>query len=814
MSLLPTEEYVESGYLLDADYVGGVADAVIGISPYVEEFYIEAGYFEPGGSAFTLVVDLTLAVEFGSADLNSAFSLDATALRIKTSTSLLEYFASLDAQADRSRATDISLFSEFAIGHLEDGGFSNNVLPAVTYDSTADLSCSASISCDALIVQFGDAELNASATVYANPIEYILRENQTPVPGVRPHYPTTINQHDASDFATGVFGNAVSLYHSPTASINEYITYTMSRSDIGNPDANSSLNIDVWLYNQAQIQAWTDSGTASWQLLKTSSNNILFYLNRSNNNQNSRLSTTSGTSGWDHVRVRVDNNAFSMWVNGTRVDTYSGSLVNAASSDTMYLTFGWDETFESSFPSNGSFSIDEFRLLRGSETNLNTDTGHSVSTTSITVPTSELNNTLNTRALFHFNDDYKDDTSNLTIDFASTQNSTASVSATLSGTQTASATLEAFAATVTVAAKSGTLVASLDSAFALSATGTRNMESSAVLNSTADISATGTKTSTTLSTMNSVADIDVSVVKTVDAAVDLNSAASLLTDITTFVGVDAQLNSTAAVVAEPLKILQLSSELAANSSISGDVLRIRDSEITVNSSADLTSTGTRIKQFEAALSGFASTLTVAAKTGDFLIALDNNASLSADATVLGSGSVPLSVVAGFSSTVDRIRSSESNLSTQSSLTATGLKTSETDATFTVTADIAASGTKTTDIVSTNLSTATLNCAPDKIKPVASVLGATATLGVTGAVTGSTSASLASTTSMVASGGLVQSVNAELTAFGNISVRTRLILTTLAVYRVPRETRTHTVTSESRTHTIVAETRNYKLASGA
>ena len=50
MSLTPQEEYVESGYFADADYVGGIADVVVGISPYVVEDYIEAGYFIPGGS--------------------------------------------------------------------------------------------------------------------------------------------------------------------------------------------------------------------------------------------------------------------------------------------------------------------------------------------------------------------------------------------------------------------------------------------------------------------------------------------------------------------------------------------------------------------------------------------------------------------------------------------------------------------------------------------------------------------------------------------------------------------------------------------
>ena len=103
MALLESEEYVEAGYFADADYVGGIAEAVVGISPYVVEDYIEAGYFVPGGSFASLTATLELAIQFAEATINSTTGLNISVVKIKQFSSTMS--------------------SEFTAAHVEGGGF-------------------------------------------------------------------------------------------------------------------------------------------------------------------------------------------------------------------------------------------------------------------------------------------------------------------------------------------------------------------------------------------------------------------------------------------------------------------------------------------------------------------------------------------------------------------------------------------------------------------------------------------------------------------------------------------------------------------
>ena len=125
MSLTPQEEYVEAGYFADADYVGGIAEGVVGISPYVVEDYIEAGYFIPGGSFASLTATLELAIQFAEATINSTTGMNIDVVRIKQFSSTIS--------------------SEFTAGHQENGGIGSNVEPSVVFDTSADFATTATM---------------------------------------------------------------------------------------------------------------------------------------------------------------------------------------------------------------------------------------------------------------------------------------------------------------------------------------------------------------------------------------------------------------------------------------------------------------------------------------------------------------------------------------------------------------------------------------------------------------------------------------------------------------------------------------------
>jgi hypothetical protein len=68
--------------------------------------------------------------------------------------------------------------------------------------------------------------------------------------------------------------------------------------------------------------------------------------------------------------------------------------------------------------------------------------------------------------------------------------------------------------------------------------------------------------------------------------------------------------------------------------------------------------------------------------------------------------------------------------------------------------------------------------------------------------------------MATNGGKLESGAANISGAFSASVLARTILTSLAVYVVPRETRSHTIAQETRSHTVTRENRTHKVLEGA
>ena len=156
MSLTPQEEYVEAGYFADADYVGGIADVVVGISPYVVEDYIEAGYFIPGGSFASLTATLELAIQFAEAIINSTTGMNIDVVRIK------QFVCTMN--------------SEFTAGHEENGGIGSNVDPSVVFDTGADVATTATMSTTAGKISQLNANISGAFAATMNVIATMTGE--------------------------------------------------------------------------------------------------------------------------------------------------------------------------------------------------------------------------------------------------------------------------------------------------------------------------------------------------------------------------------------------------------------------------------------------------------------------------------------------------------------------------------------------------------------------------------------------------------------------------------------------------------------
>ena len=150
MSLTPQEEYVESGYFADADYVGGIADVVVGISPYVVEDYIEAGYFIPGGSFASLTATLELAIQFGEATINSTTGMNISVVRIK------QFVCTFN--------------SEFGFEHPDNGGSSPGVNVDVGFVSSATFTVESTMSVTPSKILSADANISGAFTATMNVI--------------------------------------------------------------------------------------------------------------------------------------------------------------------------------------------------------------------------------------------------------------------------------------------------------------------------------------------------------------------------------------------------------------------------------------------------------------------------------------------------------------------------------------------------------------------------------------------------------------------------------------------------------------------
>lgn len=631
MTLLATEEYVAAGYFAATDYVGGIASGVADTTTtYVEEGYIVDDYFRPGGVEFTLSATLTPIALTASATLDVTVSMSATALRIKTSPVQLSWQATLNAVAAKITDTSSTMNAIFTAEHTDDGGFEAGFDVDVTFEAASTLASSSSLSCTPLLVKLFSSSISASSSLTATAIEYRTRRVDA-VAGSRPHYPSTINEASINTttkkFGTGSLNVNV---HSVDGA-NHWLEYTMTDDDLDKPAylSGGSMAIEFWARGATRIETWTsdrstdpDSDEKGWVFV-TSNTGVWFYGTQDSgdqNNDNLLNGSFSGTDGnFHHVAVRIDSpsstdTTWSMWIDGTRVETATAFLNIGESTDTMFLAFGVNENYSGNPGTQGQSYIDEFRILKGTPSELDTILGYDVGDSSITIPTAKYTNNLNTRILLHFDTDfsfYDDDTGIQLFD------STLPVSASLTSTG------------VTLVEASATLA----SAFGMSVAETKFRPGAATLSASASVNCVPLKTlnaSATLSAsvttviepgtiklgivdLPSVAAQLVAASKIGDFFVNADVIFSLTSTPTVQTGAIISINSVSSITTTPEYIRGATATLPVSASLTATGERFLLGDSSMSSSANLISTGDRFRLVEADLQGFFAQLSVGTK---------------------------------------------------------------------------------------------------------------------------------------------------------------------------------------------------------
>ncbi len=294
---------------------------------------------------------------------------------------------------------------------------------------------------------------------------------------------------------------------------------------------------------------------------------------------------------WHHIAIATqgwangDNKGNAIWLDGNRVAFNTANINGQAGFSNYFLRVGPDGEYGT------SFKIDELRIITGPE-GTNNASGFAPTQTSITVPTDRRWNadSAYTRALFHYDIDYRDD---------------------IGIQQVADALTISSAATVTAAVDRIRFIefaAAISSEASISAVGIRVRFGSASLASAFTQSADVARTRSLTSNQDAVFTQSTEAVKTANIVSALDSQATFTGTISHIEGADLVAFSNVSLAAIGQVTRQLASTQSSEFASTADNLRVRFASIDINSAftqsvdAVKTATGSSTLSTEAATS--------------------------------------------------------------------------------------------------------------------------------------------------------------------------------------------------------------------
>ena len=828
MALTAEEEYIESGYFAVDDYVGGVADAVVlGTTVYVEEGYIEDGYFLDKGVTFALVCNTDAETHLGSATLVSAVSFAATVSRIRSSDVTLNNIANLNAQADRFRAVDSTQSGVFQLGHPDNGGFASDVLPAVSFTGAADLTSSASISVDALIVKFGDATLDSSASLTSTPIEYQSRFFGSPRPVDFTYYTSSTNDINYTSSAI-VNPKGVSLFKN----FDNYLT--SDPVDLPSEfaiqittwcDASSSYTYPVTVFTYGnptdpvlKLELLNSSGTIYWRLqakYSTGSYAVVQPAFPVSSDQALDQGFPYLGAEWKIVRYTFGTQD-RLEVKFVKQRGSGGTITENTSRTTLLTTSlatvsGANRIFRIYRDPNFSGAVDEFSFhdltgLSGSSAKVAylNDYGLDSGFAYTTFPNDE-----NTIALHDFNDRITDNTEKTFTDNPSV-GAVFSTSATLSGDVQGSATLNTNAGFVITAKATKVGEIELDAVASTTIAGDRIRFSSSTQNSALSIASDAQRIRSSDATLSTQGGFAITAKLTASGETTLDASTTFTSSGTVTRTDSATLNSVFSQTATPIRNRFGDASIASAVTISADADVVKSGSASLDSSFGQTVTAEATKPSSATINALYSTVTVVAKIGSVVVSADAVFSTTATPEYTRGGSAQLDSVGSISATPSITRTDSATCSMVASVDSTINFTATGNSNPSMVASVNTSGDRIRFGTSSQNSVFATTMTPTKISPFAIDMDSAFDLAATPNQIKGVTVELDSVASITPNGGVKYEASATLEGFAAILSVNKVLHVDQYVYVIPSENRTYTIPAEDREYAIIAENRTYVI----
>ena len=390
------------------------------------------------------------------------------------------------------------------------------------------------------------------------------------------------------------------------------------------------------------------------------------------------------SSGWNHIRISSSGGTLSLYVNGTRTATGSGSLTSTTGA---LRFFGQAST--------STVYIDEFLITDEVLT--------APSATSFTVPTGEFANTTSTDLLLHFNGNFVDDSELPKVfSVSAALTSAATVSASATAQVEASASMSSTASQSVTVVKTAGFDSAISSAFTLTANGeelaeeaTANLNAEfatsvdasvtrlldANIASQAAVSATALRIQQGVIATDAVFSELVAAAKVGDFLIDMTSVATQTVSANRTRDVASAISSNAAVTAQS----DVSKEFGAQ----------------LNSQATQTTTALRIQDSGAlAFEAFGAELAVVYVIARFFINCEVTATLAATAKVTTGNVIDANSTTTLTAQTDVTKTFASAQSSTTQLTAEGIKAVEAQASLSSAFTVTAQPTATLSFITT------------------------------------------------------------------------------------------------------------------
>lgn len=371
----------------------------------------------------------------------------------------------------------------------------------------------------------------------------------------------------------------------------------------------------------------------------------------------------SVSTGWNHIRISSSSGTMSLYINGTRAATGSGSLT----STTGQLRFFGQ-------PSTGTVYIDEFLITDEVLT--------SPSATTITTPTGEFANTATTDLLLHFNGNFEDSSEIpkvLTLSAALSSTATQTASAVIQAQ--ASADISTSASQSASAVRLRDVAATLASEFALAVSGEELAEEgTATLSSEFTQSADANRIRNVSAELASAFTQSAQVLRIQQGAISTDAVFSELAAVAKIGDFLITLESQAQLTADANRTRAVAATLTAQSSLSADVVVVKEYASAQTSTATQTVQALRIQDSgELAFEAFGAELAVVYVIASFFVNANVAATLTANARVTTGNIIDANSQFALTAQTDVTKQFGSAQNSTATLSADGIKAVEAQA---------------------------------------------------------------------------------------------------------------------------------------